>query len=145
MTRKYLGTITLADLRSAGRPGSTRNRLWQAIGPVQGRDVGKQYFDVDGVLQVENDEQRERREVEAANLAARYMASAEIDPAPAILEIARAGARVHQLRFARERLERLKAQIAEQMDGYTLNLFTGWIDAIDYAIAQIRAAEGSEP
>lgn len=65
MTRykgKYLGTITADMLKWKG----TTNRqlvlrISNAIGGIQKQDIGKQVFELDGTIQVENDEQREAR------------------------------------------------------------------------------------
>jgi hypothetical protein len=160
MKRRYLGTISAEDVgkhRYMALPG-TIGRLLEAMGQILPGDVGKQYFDVGGVVQVENDEQRDRRIAETARASAMNMSpdpaadaaavAAVLDaidnPARAIEAIARAGARVHQLRFARERLEKVKAEMAEHMDGYSYQTFTAWLEAVDYAIAQIRAAEGPQ-
>lgn len=69
--RKYLTTITGDDIgkhtiaggrrcESCGR-ASYSVHIASAIGPVQRIDVGKRVYRVDGVIQVENDDQRNRR------------------------------------------------------------------------------------
>lgn len=64
-----------------------------------------------------------------------------------LAKIAHDGARVHQLRFARERAELLKAKMqgaTEQSlrnDGIEDIRFVKWVEDLDYVIAQIKAAE----
>jgi len=159
MTRRYLGTIRAEDVgkfRYMALPG-TLGRLLQAMGHIQASDVGKQYFDVDGVLQVENDEQRDKRlaggtiDAETAResrpqvftTVTRKPIFGGPDLAGAIEQIARDGARVHQLRFARERLESLrdKLTMADALD-FSHGILADWLADVDYAIAQIKAAEG---
>ena len=56
--RRFVGTI---GVRQFTREESRRIR--EAIGSIQPRDHGKRVYDMgDGVYQVENDEQRQRRE-----------------------------------------------------------------------------------
>lgn len=56
MTRRYLGTITEKDYLS-----KTLCPARGVLGYIQRQDIGKQYFDVKGTTQVENNEQRDRR------------------------------------------------------------------------------------
>lgn len=62
ITREDVGqsTIRLAPCSCCGRVRSIS--LMGAIGGAQTRDVGKQVWEHNGVIQVENDEQRAKRE-----------------------------------------------------------------------------------
>lgn len=55
MARFYLETITKAHLKRASF------RLRNAIGRVCPSDIGKRVYLVDGIVQVENNEQRDSR------------------------------------------------------------------------------------
>lgn len=64
---KYLCTIGPEDVGKAvlSRYVDERRKVaahvGSAIGQVQKRDIGKRVYNVNGVVQVENDEQRDRR------------------------------------------------------------------------------------
>lgn len=69
MTRyagRYLATITQDMLDGNWRQQSTPlrflcARVRGALGSIMPQDVGKHVFEVDGIIQVENDEQRDTR------------------------------------------------------------------------------------
>lgn len=73
--RKFLFEITEHHVAPAERAYQGESlRLHSAIGRVLSRDVGKRVYDVDGVIQVENDEQRDRRQAaDAADESADYL------------------------------------------------------------------------
>ena len=56
-----------------------------------------------------------------------------LDYGAIVADVLRDGARGYQLKFARERLEKLRAKLDVR--------HVDWIDDINYAIAQIKAAE----
>lgn len=58
----YLTTIRETDVgESMLRRGGTSIYIADVIGPVQPCDVGKRVYSANGIIQVENDEQREKR------------------------------------------------------------------------------------
>lgn len=66
--RTYLGTITREMVGKSWSSMGGRIIMWaDSIGNVQLVDVGKRVFDVDGVIQVENNEQRDRRVIDHHN------------------------------------------------------------------------------
>jgi hypothetical protein len=64
VTSRYLFTIQPEHVhKSYVRHHGKMVHVGGAIGPIQAIDVGKQVFDSDGVIQVENEEQRTRRQL----------------------------------------------------------------------------------
>ena len=63
-------TIRLTEHLENGedRPCEVQRKLWLhgSLGRVQTRDVGKQVWESDGILMVENDDQRDRRVAQVA-------------------------------------------------------------------------------
>jgi len=72
-----------------------------------------------------------------------------LDPVAAVLSVAKAGGRKYQLRFARERLETLRKKLLDSIDGGDEcrardTEITEWLGDVDYAIAQVKAAQDGE-
>ena len=69
MKRHYVATIEEIDIGKTSlkrndqcqKCGHTRHSFNLSIGRVQPQDVGKRVYEVGGILQVENDEQMNRR------------------------------------------------------------------------------------
>jgi hypothetical protein len=58
---KYLGTISKTWPQKSPRHGTSYWAVREAMGTITERDYGKMVFEIDGVIQVENDEQRDKR------------------------------------------------------------------------------------
>lgn len=61
---RYLGTLSAHWPRRGSEYIIERQIFWrvrETIGPVLESDYGKQVYDIDGVIQVENDSQRDKR------------------------------------------------------------------------------------
>lgn len=62
MARTQIHTITSQDVgKSTLRVRGKKINIADAIGPVQAQDIGKRVFDVKGVIQVENNQQLQKR------------------------------------------------------------------------------------